>query len=314
LTQAVDREPATEPRGGLRGRLSRLSHDIYLEIAGVTLVAPAVFLLCILIAGPFMYVVWDSLFAAGSSSPGLSNYRWFFGGADIFPTLKNDLEMTGGSVGLEIAVAIPLALLLNQRIPGRGILRGLATLPWAVPTIAVAAAFLWLADPFYGLFNQLALSLGLLSQPVSVLGQPSLAIWAVTVATAWKGFPLVFIIILSALQSLDPQYLEAAKVDGALWRSQLRHVILPHLRSSIALAAVLSAVFNFSLFDLAYLLTGGGPAGSTTTWPLLLYNQEFGAFDNGRAGVVGVTIFIAGVMSLALVLGWDGLRRRRYYA
>jgi len=72
-----------------------------------------------------------------------------------------------------------------------------------------------------------------------VLGQPSLAIWAVTVATAWKGFPLVFIIVLSALQSLDPQYLEAAKVDGALWPSQLRHVILPHLRSSIALAAVL---------------------------------------------------------------------------
>jgi multiple sugar transport system permease protein len=305
-------EPASKSR--LREQLSRLSHNIYLEIAGVTLVSPAIFLLSLLIAGPFVYVVWESLFAEGASAAGLANYHWFLGGTDVWPTFKNGLKITGASVALEVAGAVPLALLLNQRFPGRGIFRGLVTLPWAVPTIAVSTAFLWLADPFYGVFNQLGEWLGLLSQPISVLGDPSYAIWAVTLATAWKGLPLVFIIVLSALQSLEPQYLEAAKVDGASWRSQLRYVILPHLRSAIALAAVLSAVYNFALLDLAFLLTGGGPAGTTTTWPLLLYNQDFTALDTGRAAVVGVAIFIAGVVSLTFVLGLEGLRRRRHYA
>jgi multiple sugar transport system permease protein len=89
-------------------------------------------------------------------------------------------------------------------------------------------------------------------------------------------------------------------------------VLLPHLRSSIALAGVLSAVYNFSLLDLTFLLTGGGPSGSTTSWPFLLYHQEFDALDTGRAAAVGVAIFLAGAIALAVVLGLDGLRRRRY--
>ena len=309
-SERADDRPASKSR--FRENLSRLPHDIYLQIAGVILLAPAIFFLCLLIAGPFVYVVWESLFAQGSSTAGLSNYHWFLGGTDIWPTLKNGLKITVVSVALEVAAAVPLVLLLNQRIPGRGIFRGLVTLPWAVPTIAIATAFLWLADPFYGLFNQLGQWSGVLSQPISVLGDPRYAIWAVTLATAWKGLPLVFIIILSALQSLEPQYLEAAKVDGASWRSQLRHVILPHLRSAIALAAVLSAVYNFSLLDLTFLLTDGGPAGTTTNWPLLLYKQNFVALDTGRAAVVGIAIFLAGALALTFVLAVEGLRRRRY--
>jgi multiple sugar transport system permease protein len=292
---------------------SRLSHNIYLEIAGLTLVGPAIFALGVLIAGPFVYVVWESFFPTDESSASLDNYRWFLG-SDFWPTLEIGLKITVGSVALEMLAAVPLAVLLNQRLPGRGIMRGLVTLPWAIPTIAVASAFLWLVNPFYGLFNQLGLSLHLLDEPISVLGDPRYAIWGITLATAWKGLPLVFIVVFSSLQSLDPQYIEAAKVDGASRRSQLRHVLLPHLRSSIALAAVLSAVYNFALLDLTFLLTGGGPAGTTTTWPLLLYNQAFSALDTGRAAAVGVAIFLAGVAALVAVLGLDGLRRRRYYA
>jgi ABC-type sugar transport system permease subunit len=274
-------------------------------------VGPAVVALCVLIAGPFVYVAWQSLFALEATSPGVDNYRWFLG-TEFWPTLSNGLKITVGSVAIEVICAVPLALLLNRPMRGRGLLRGLVTLPWAVPTIAVASAFLWLASPFYGLFNQLGMATGILGEPISVLGDPRYAIWAVTIATAWKGLPLVFILVMSSLQSLDPQYLEAARVDGAPRSSQLRHVLMPHLRSSIALAAVLSAVYNFSLLDLTFLLTGGGPSGSTTNWPFLLYNQEFDALDTGRAAAVGVSIFLAGVVALAVVLGLDGLRRRRY--
>jgi ABC-type sugar transport system permease subunit len=307
--------PGVQLEAGGPGRWSRhsLAYGIYLEIAGVTLVAPAIFFLTLVVAGPFVYVVWESLFPEGSHKAGLGAYRWFFR-ADFWPTLEHGLVITGGSVAVEVLLALPLALLLNQRLPGRGILRGLVTLPWAVPTIAVSTAFLWLADPFYGLFNQLAESLGLIRQPIALIGDPRWAIWAVTAATAWKGLPLVFIVLLSALQSLEPQYLEAARVDGAPRWAQLRFIILPHMRSSIELAVVLSAVYNFALLDFVYLLTGGGPAGLTTNWPLLLYNQAFLALDTGRAAAVGVAIFIAGVVALVTVLSLDGLRRRRYYA
>jgi multiple sugar transport system permease protein len=292
-------------------RASRLSHDVYLQIAGLALIGPAVVALGVLIVGPFVYVAWQSLFALEATSPSFDTYRWFLD-FEFWGTLKNGLKITVGSVALELFVAIPLALLLNRPMRGRGLLRGLVTLPWAVPTIAVASAFLWLASPFYGLFNQLGLWSGVLSEPISVLGDPRYAIWAVTIATAWKGLPLVFILIMSSLQSLDPQFIEAARVDGAARHAQFRHVLLPHLRSSIALAGVLSAVYNFSLLDLTFLLTGGGPAGSTTNWPFLLYNQEFDALDTGRAAAVGVSIFLAGVIALAVVIGLDGLRRRRY--
>jgi len=282
-----------------------------MQIAGLVLVTPAIVLLSMVVAGPFVYVVWQSFFEKDGKGATLANYDWFMG-PDFWPTLSHGLVIGGLSTLIEVVVAVPLALLLNERIPARGLLRGLVTLPWAVPTIAVATAFLWLADPFYGLFDQIGLETGVLKQPISVLGDPHYAIWAVTVATAWKGLPLVFIVILSSLQALQAQYLEAAKVDGAWRLAQFRYVVLPHLGSAIALSAVLSGIYNFALFDIAYLLTGGGPAGLTTTWPLVLYNQEFAAFDSGRASAVGVAIFLAGVLALVVVLGLDALRRRRY--
>jgi multiple sugar transport system permease protein len=299
--------------GGRSRVRGRLAYGVYLEIAGATLVAPAVFFLTLVVAGPFVYVLWESLFPQGSHAVGFGAYQWFFR-QEFWGTLEHGLVITAGSVAAEVLVALPLALLLNQRLPGRGLMRGLVTLPWAVPTIAITTAFLWLADPFYGIFNQLGIAVGLFSQPISILGDPNWALWAVTAATAWKGLPLVFIILLSALQSLEPQYLEAARVDGAPRWAQLRFVILPHMRSSVELAAVLSAVYNFALLDFVYLLTGGGPAGLTTTWPLLLYNQAFSALDTGRAAAVGVAIFVAGIIALVVVQGLGALRRRRYYA
>jgi ABC-type sugar transport system permease subunit len=98
-------------------------------------------------------------------------------------------------------------------------------------------------------------------------------------------------------------------VDGAGRRASFEHIILPHLTPSIALAAVLSGIYNFALFDITYLVTGGGPSGSTTTLPLLLYNQAFRGLDQGRAAAVGLVIFGAGVLALTIVLGLS--RRRR---
>jgi multiple sugar transport system permease protein len=297
-------------RNSLGRRLSNLNLDTYMQIAGSILVLPAVLLLCILLIGPFLYIIGSSFVEKGTGALSLANYRWLLGPA-FLPALFNSLIIGFGSVALEILAAVPLALLLNQRLAGRGVFRALVTLPWAVPTISVAAAFLWLSNTNYSVFNQFGLEYDILKEPIAFLGDPRWALPAVTLAHAWKGLPLAFIVIFAALQSLPSELLEAAQVDGAWSFAQLWHVILPHLKTAIGLAVVLSGLYNFALFDLTFLLTGGGPAGRTLSLPLLEYTQMFRTLDIGRAAVIGITIFLVGVLCLTALFAVNAQDRRR---
>lgn len=278
-----------------------LSTRNYSRAAGLLLVGPAAFLMAVVVLAPFAYVIVQAFVQKKAGGLGLANFQWLTGPA-FAPALWNTLTIALGSVVIEVLVAVPLAILLNTRVMGRGLLRALVTLPWAIPTIAVTTAFLWLGNTNYGLFDQVGLATGILHEPIAFLGEPGWATLSVTMAHAWKGLPLVFIVVLSSLQSLPHEVVEAARVDGAGWRATFSHVMLPHLTPAIALAAVLSGIYNFSMFDITFLLTGGGPAGTTTTLPLLLYNQAFRGLDQGRAAAVGLVIFGAGVIALALVL------------
>ncbi|MBI1879999.1 MAG: sugar ABC transporter permease [Chloroflexi bacterium] len=298
-------------QGGVFARWwSGLTLDIYMQIAGMALIFPAALLLLALLIAPFTYIIWSSFIEKGGMELSFANYEWLLGPA-FWPSLKNSLIIGVGSIALEILAAIPLAILVNQNLYGRGMLRALVTLPWAVPTISVAAAFLWLSNTNYGLFNQIGLATGFLKLPLAFLGDPYLALPAVVLAHAWKGLPLAFIVIFAALQSLPPEHLEAAKIDGAWRMAQLRHIILPHLKTAIGLAAVLSGIYNFALFDLTFLLTGGGPAGTTMTLPMLEYNQMYRSLNIGRASAVGVTIFLVGILALSLLFLVNTLDRKK---
>lgn len=293
-----------------RGRLQELSQSAYVQLSAIALLAPALVIISVILAGPFVYVLWRSV-SSEAGGVTVDNFAWLFSG-DFRTVLITTLIIGVGSVVVELCAAIPLALLLNQDVLGRGAARALMTVPWAVPTIAVATAFLWLADPYYGLFNQVLQAMGILSGPLAILGDPDLALIAVTFAHAWKGFPLVFIMLLASLQSHDAELSEAAQVDGAWRLAQFRFVIFPQWRSTIALAAVFSSVYNFCLFDITFLLTGGGPAGATTTLPLLLYNQQFGgAPDPGRAAAVGVTLCVASALAVSVLFAATAWSRRR---
>jgi len=272
----------------------------YFQAAGLAMVGPAVFLTATVVLAPFVWVVAQSFIEKGSGTLGLANFAWLTGPA-FLPALWNSLLISVGSVLVEVMLAVPLALLLNRPLAGRAFLRSIVTIPWAIPTVAVATGFLWLGNTNYGLFNQIGLATGVFSEPISFLGERGWATAWVTLAHAWKGLPLVFIVILAALQSLSNEIVEAARVDGAGPLATFNNVVLPHLMPSIALAGVLSGIYNFALFDITFLLTGGGPSGSTTTLPLLLYNQAFRALDMGRASAIGLVVFLAGVVALAVV-------------
>ena len=269
-----------------------------MQIAGIVMVVPAILLLLMLLVAPFGYIIVASFIEKGSQGFSFGNYAWL--SSPLFlPSYRNSLIIGVGSVLLEIIIAVPLAILLNQKMYLRGLWRALITLPWAVPPIAVAGAFLWLCNPHYGVINQVGLEIGLLKEPLGFFGDPDLALLSVVVAHAWKGLPLVFIIVFASLQSLPEEQIEASKIDGAGKLRQLQYVILPHLKTSIALAAVLSGAYNFSLFDLTFLLTGGGPAGLTMGLPMLEYNQMFRSLNIGRAAVIGMTIFFSCIVALS---------------
>ena len=276
----------------------------------MVLVLPAILLLSVIMLAPFVFIIWMSFNEDDTAGLTLTNYEWLVG-PQFWPSLYHSLVIGIGSVGLEILAAIPLVLLLNERLPGRGLMRALVTLPWAIPTIAASAAFLWLGNVHYGIINQIGLATGILKEPFAFFQTPSLALPIVTLAHAWKGLPLVFIVLLASLQSLPNELLEAAKIDGARWLAQLRHIILPHLKTAIGLAAVLSGLYNFALFDLTYLLTGGGPVGATMTLPMFEYNQMFRALNTGRAATVGLTIFLAGILTLTLLFVMNARERKR---
>jgi multiple sugar transport system permease protein len=224
--------------------------------------------------------------------------------SDLISVFWHTFVIAAGSVLLEVVVALPLALLLTTPMRGRGFMRALVTLPWVVPTVAVSTAFLWLLSTNYGLLNHILVAVGLVDTAVPFLSTSAGALAAVTCVFAWKGLPLVFVILLSALQSLPPEYREAARVDGAGRNAQIRYVVLPHLRTAVVLACVVSGVYNFAQFDLTYLLTGGGPHGATNTLPLLLYNAFQGLRD-GQAAATGIVIFLAGLITLVLWSLWN---------
>ena len=182
-----------------------------MQIAGIVMVVPAILLLLMLIVAPFGYIVFASFIEKGSQGFSFGNYAWL--SSPLFlPSYRNSLIIGVGSVLLEIIIAVPLAILLNQKMYLRGLWRALITLPWAVPTIAVAGAFLWLCNPHYGVINQVGLEIGLLKEPLGFFGDPDLALLSVVVAHAWKGLPLVFIIVFASLQSLPEEQIEASKI------------------------------------------------------------------------------------------------------
>jgi multiple sugar transport system permease protein len=261
------------------------------------LALPGAALLLLLVIVPFGLVIVQSLQSEGAWT--YANYQWLLNSEAAEATVTTCI-IALGSVGLSLAVAIPLALGLDRKFRGSGVLRALVTTPWAVPTIGVMTAFLWLTNTNYGLFNQVAMASGLIDTPIAVLSDPRFALTAVTVAHAWKSMPLVLLVILAALQSRSVELVEAARADGASPGQVFRHVTWPHIRGAVTIGAALTGVYNFTLFDITFLLTGGGPSGRTTTLPLLLYSQWFGSGDVGRASAVGCLIFGASVLVLAL--------------
>ena len=219
--------------------------------------------------------------------------------------LRNTLVFTSASVFLETALGVAVALLLNQRMRGRRLLRAAMLLPWALPTAVMALGWAWIFNDSFGVANDLLRRAGLAARPLAWLAEPGLAMAALVVADVWKTTPFSALIVLAGLQGIPESLLEAARVDGLGAWQRFRYVVWPLLVPSLVVAVLFRAVQAYGAFDLVYVMTGGGPGGSTETVSLYAFQNDFRYLDPGYGSAIAVQgmalVFVVAALALRAV-------------
>ena len=224
---------------------------------------------------------------------GLAHYsRALIEDEDFWSSLGRTLIWTVGSVVGAYCLALSLALLVNIDIQGRKFFRALFLLPWVVPEVSTALLWKWLYGDEFGILNFILKSLGMINSPVLWLADPALAMPSVIAVQIWKLYPVMFIVLLAALQNVPKELHEAATIDGANSRQRFWYITLPFIRGTSVIITLLASICSFQNFDIIYLLTGGGPAGATKVLATLMYQKAFWGSEMGYAAAIGVLMLV----------------------
>lgn len=277
------------------------------EIAlAIALLAPNLILLTLFTYRPLIDNIRLSFFDWNISSPtsrfiGLSNYAEWLGAESTPKIVLNTLVFTVCSVLGSMSLGLALAVLLDQKLVGRGVVRSMVFAPYVISGAAVGVAFQFVFDPTFGLIQDLLTRLGI--QSPNFYQEPGWALFMVTVTYIWKNLGYVFVIYLAALQARRPELDEAAEIDGTRpWRKFWR-VVFPQLRPTTFFLSVTVLLSSFQVFDLIRVMTDGGPLGTGTTTMVYQVYQE--TFVNQRAGygatVASIMFFIVLVITLIQV-------------
>ncbi len=287
----------------------RLRPDLWPESwAAGAFVAPAALVILLIVAYPLVRALWLSVHDVVLTRPGeepfvgLQNYASELANPDFWAAVWRSLFFTVFSTAIEIVLGVGLALLMDQPLRMRWLLRTLVILPWALPTIVNALMWRWIDHAEYGVLNALLYQNGLIDGYRQWLSDPGTAMWMVIVADAWKLTPLVAILVLAALQGISREQLEAARVDGAGTIATFRYVVLPLLTPTILIVLVLRTMEAFKVFDIIWIMTNGGPANSTQTIAIYAYQTAYRAYDFGRGAALGYLIALAIMILAALYL------------
>lgn len=291
-TAPVDRPGRT---GGRRTRDGAIA---------ILLTLPALALLVAIVCYPLIAALVTSLFQQSLIKPGrtfvgLENFSDVLSD-DFLPVLGHTVVFTIAATAIPFVLGFALALALNTGIRGQSALRGILLLPWVLPGVVVSFIWLWIFNANYGLLNGVLVKLGLADAGTAWLSDPVFAMLAVIIAKSWASFPWMMVMLLAGLQTVSADQHEAAAIDGAGAIRRFFSVTLPHLRGVIGIVLLLEFVWNFQHFDTIYVLTGGGPAGATTTFAVSVYNTAFKGFDLGKAGALGALWMV--VLSALVVL------------
>ena len=284
------------------------------EWLGFWFMLPAAAILLLFLAYPLGLGVWLSFTDARIGRPGVfvgaENYEWLWGDSVFWLSVFNTLLYTGVASVVKFAVGLYLALLLNENLPFKALLRSVVLIPFIVPTVLSAIAFWWLYDSQFSIISWSLRQLGVISSNIDFLGDPWNARWSVIFANIWRGVPFIAITLLAGLQTVSPSLYEAATIDGATPWQRLRYVSYHLLTPIIAVVMTFSVLFTFTDFQLIWVLTRGGPANATHLMATLGYQRAIGGGYLGEGAAIA-TAMIPFLLA-AILISWFGLQRRKW--
>jgi multiple sugar transport system permease protein len=307
---SVDVGP-TVARPGLRVR-ELLDREQFLGPAFVT---PALLLIGLLVAYPFGMALYFALSNAFIGRPshfvGIANFVALWESDAFRQTFQNAFVFTSAAVAPKLVLGIALALLLNEQLWFKRLIRGAVLLPWVIPTALSTLGWWWMFNSLYSVVNWMGIHAGVMDPPgPNWLGQKYYAMAAVVTVNVWRGLPFFAITLLAGLVSIPRELYEAAEADGAGPVARFWHVTLPLLKPVLAIVVLFSTIFTFSDFNIVYVLTHGGPINSTHLFATLARQVGLESGQIGQGAAISLYLFPV----LVLVV-WIQLRfvRRQVY-
>jgi len=309
----VDATISTPPtRPAAQSAWSRLSTNRHW--LGYWFMLPALAILFLFLAYPLGLGVWlsftDTRIGRDGVFIGLENYEWLQGDSIFWTSVFNTILYTTVASIVKFAAGLYLALLLNQHLPFKAMIRAVILIPFIVPTVLSAIAFWWIFDTQFSIISWSLKELGLISTNIDFLGDPNNARASVIFANIWRGIPFVAITLLAGLQTVSPSLYEAATLDGATSWQRFRYITYPLLTPIIAVVMTFSVLFTFTDFQLIWAMTRGGPVNATHLMATLSYQRAILAGQLGEGAAIA-TAMIPFLLA-AIMISWFGLQRRKW--
>lgn len=279
---------------------------------------PTIIILLIFSLYPFFYMLHMSFTRSSLGRPfqgwvDLQNYRNALADQVFTNSIVNTLIFGFTVTIAEVIIGFMLALFFYRSVSAGRYLRTLALLPFIAPPVAVAMIWRLIYNPTSGLLNHYMSQWGLIDRPIAFLGDPSIALISIMVIDVWQWTPFVFILALAALQTLPEEPFEAAAVDGASPFQIFRYLTLPMMTPALLVIGIIRLIGAFKIFDLVYMLTGGGPGTSTQVATHYIYRTAFvGRFDTGYASAMTVILLVIIVVVITLLTTLHSYASRRY--
>lgn len=278
------------------------------QLIGILMVLPAIIVLSIVYFYPLFYNInlsfsdWPILENLPKTYVGLENYASLFSSQVFQGVVFNTVKFTLVSVPIEFFLGLGLALLLNREIKGKNVFVTLLSLPMIIAPVIAALAWRWMFNFDFGALNYVLSFVGV--KPVLWTGDPNISLYSVVVADVWTTTPFMMLLLYAGIQMIPTHLYEAARVDGASTIQIFWHITLPSLKSVLIVALMIRTIDAFTkLFDIVYIITGGGPGYSSMVLPIYAYKVALTFFDLGKGAAISViTLLFSAIMVAAILL------------
>ncbi len=267
---------------------------------GLWFALPALAALAALIGYPIADTAVLSVTDDQGAFVGLANYADVLGDDTTSLAAGNSLIFVAGAIMFQLLLGTIAGILLNQRFAGRGLVRTLLLIPWVIPGIVAATTWAWMFHYEFGIVNAMLMQAHIIAAPVGWLTDLQLVLPSLIAVSVWKLFPFVALMVLAGLQAIPNELYEAARVDGAGFYAEVRHIMLPQLRSVLTSVALLLFIWEMNGITIIYAMTRGGPANASLVLPIQIYKQAFENFQFNRAAALSLLLFAVLVVVIAL--------------